>query len=319
MQLYFAPMQGVTPWWYRGLHHQTFGGVDRYFTPFITPVEQGLAGKSLREVCPEHNGGLPVVPQVLTNKVDGFLRVCNALAELGYTEVNLNLGCPSGTVVSKGRGAGFLQYPDELNRFLNNIYAVAPIGVSIKTRLGMQSAAEFAALLDIYNQYPVAELIVHARVRADFYKGVPNQDAFAAAAGQKYIPVCYNGNLFTVRDAAAFVQRFPAVERLMLGRGLVANPALARQLKGGAPLCKAELRRYHDAVLDKARSVFPGEKDVLYHMKEQWYYWGTLFAGAEKFQKAIRKAKRLPEFTAAAATLFANCDLRDNAGFCPPQ
>ena len=170
MQLYFAPMEGVTPWHYRQTHAALFGGVDCYYTPFLNPTEAGLAGKALQEVLPEHNRGVNTVPQILTNNAERFVLACQTLAELGYTEVDLNLGCPSGTVVAKGRGAGFLapSRREQLEAFLEEIFAKSPLRISLKTRLGMESPGEFAELLALYNRYPAAQLTIHARVREDY-------------------------------------------------------------------------------------------------------------------------------------------------------
>lgn len=306
MQLYFAPMEGVTPWHYRQTHAAQFGGVDRYYTPFLNPTEGGLAGKALQEVLPEHNQGVPVVPQILTNNAERFVLACQTLAELGYTEVDLNLGCPSGTVVSKGRGAGFIapERRSQLKAFLDEIFLKSPIKISLKTRLGMESPEEFAALLALYNQYPASLLTIHARVREDYYKRPVRLEAFAEALQGCRLPVCYNGDIFTAGEFAAFQQRFPQVERVMLGRGLVANPALAREINGGKPLQHAELRHFHDTLFEQIRQRPGGDKNALCRIKEQWNYWGTLFEGAEKPLKKLRKANRIEDYEKAVNEIF---------------
>ena len=172
MQYYFAPMEGVTSAVYRRTHHEFFPGIDRYFMPFITPtVHQCLTPRQLRDVAPEANAGVPAVPQLLTRSAPDFIWAAQALAEMGYDEVNLNLGCPSGTVTAKGKGAGFLVHPEELDRFLDAVFSACTVRISVKTRLGMHDPAEFEALLAIYNRYPICELTIHPRVRQDFYKG----------------------------------------------------------------------------------------------------------------------------------------------------
>ena len=182
MRYYFAPMEGVTGAVYRRTHHEYFPGIDKYFMPFITPTtNERLTPRQKREVAPEVNAGVPAVPQLLTKSAADFIWAANTLFDMGYAEVNLNLGCPSGTVTAKGKGAGFLSDSDALDRFLDAVFCSCRGDVSIKTRLGMHDPAEFDRLLAIYNRYPVAELTIHPRVRQDFYKGKVREAAFAAA------------------------------------------------------------------------------------------------------------------------------------------
>ena len=169
MRYYFAPLEGITDDVFRSLHHRYFPGVDRYYTPFLSPTSDGpaITKKDLRQVLPENNSGFELVPQLLTNQPGPFLQAAEKLKELGYQEVNLNLGCPSGTVTAKGKGSGFLAHPDKLRAFLDEVFEKTPITVSIKTRLGMDDPEEFGPLLELYRQYPIGELTVHPRVRAD--------------------------------------------------------------------------------------------------------------------------------------------------------
>lgn len=193
MHYYFAPMEGVTGAVYRRTHHEFFSGVDKYFMPFITPTtNEKLTPRQKRDVLPEYNEGVPAVPQLLTKSAADCIWAVNALHDLGYPEVNLNLGCPSGTVTAKGKGAGFLAHPDELDRFFDEVFAKCE-GISVKTRLGVHEASEFDKLLEIYNRYPITELTIHPRVRQDFYKGKVRESDFAAALPRCSMPVCYNG------------------------------------------------------------------------------------------------------------------------------
>lgn len=172
MKFYMAPLEGITGYVFRNAHYEYFHPADKYFTPFITPgLNSSLKSKALKDVLPENNHGPFIVPQILTNRADEFIYTEKQLGEMGYTEINLNLGCPSGTVVAKGRGSGFLAFRDKLDAFLDEIYSTAEMKISIKTRLGKESAEEFEALLDIYNQYPLEELIIHPRTREDYYRG----------------------------------------------------------------------------------------------------------------------------------------------------
>lgn len=171
MQFYMAPMEGITGYVFRNAYQKNFGGIDRYFTPFITNKKMNY--KELNDIAPEHNRGMQVIPQILTNRADDFCEIARELEQYGYGIVNLNLGCPSGTVAAKKRGAGFLTEPDALDRFLEEIFTDCPLQISIKTRIGIEEDAEWKQLLTIYNRYPLEELIVHPRVLKDFYRNTP--------------------------------------------------------------------------------------------------------------------------------------------------
>ena len=174
MKIYLAPLEGITGYTYRRALYNCFGGFDKYFIPFILPNQKGhLSTREKKDIMPENNEGMYAVPQILTKNAEDFIQTAETLQEYGYNEVNLNLGCPSKTVVTKGRGAGFLDRPDELDKFLDEIFRKCDMKISIKTRLGMDDPEEFEDLLTIYNKYPLEELIVHARVQKDYYKNTP--------------------------------------------------------------------------------------------------------------------------------------------------
>ncbi len=237
MRYYFAPLESVTTALFRKLHHQHFGGVTQYYMPFVSPTQQHtFTPRHLRDLAPEYNEGVPAVPQILCRKADDFIWSVRALSEMGYPEVNLNLGCPSQTVTAKGKGSGFLRFPEELDAFLDESYAAfasLPVKVSVKTRLGKLESAEFGRILEIYNQYPIAELTIHPRVQKQFYKGKPDLAAFADAFAASTNPVCYNGDIVTVADYQALTAQFVTLQSVMIGRGAMADPALFCKLQGG--------------------------------------------------------------------------------------
>ena len=198
MKYYLAPMEGLTTYNFRTNWNRCYGGMDKYFTPFIS--NRHMNSRERNDVLPEHNVGMYTVPQILTNKAEEFLSLAEQLAGYGYHEVNLNLGCPSGTVTAKGKGSGFLAHPNELAAFFDEVFSKNPLPVSVKTRLGYETPEEFAALLDLYNRYPIACLTVHPRVRKEKYRGPVHLDAFADALANSRNPVCYNGDLRTVGE-----------------------------------------------------------------------------------------------------------------------
>ncbi len=311
MKIYLAPLEGITGWIFRSAVHECFGGFDKYFVPFIRPNQMGhLSAREKKDILPEHNTGMRTVPQILTNRADDFLRTAEKLKDFGYEEVNLNLGCPSKTVVTKGRGAGFLADPAGLDRFLGEIFEKSPVRISLKTRLGMEDASEFMALMKIYNKYPAEELIIHPRVQKDFYKNTPDLQAFARAADISRIPVCYNGDIFSVEDYERFTERFPGTDRVMTGRGVLKDPSLARKLRGGRGADKEELRRFHDILYAGYCEEMSGDRTILYKMKELWTYLAPLFSDSKKYAKKIKKAEKCIVYEQIIEDFFAETEVQ---------
>lgn len=306
MKLYLAPLEGITGHVFRNAYCTCFGAVDKYFIPFIKPNQHGhLSSRERQDILPENNEGMYAVPQILTNSVEDFVRTAYKLQKYGYQEINLNLGCPSGTVVSKGRGSGFLAFPEELDRFLNAVFEQTDVEISIKTRIGKDSPEEFGRLLEIYNQYPVKELIIHPRIQKDVYKNHPNWDVFRKACATSKNPVCYNGDLFSLEAYQRAVNAFPDVDTWMFGRGVLMNPGLCRQIRQGIGLDKETLRRFHDKLYGDYREVLPGARTILFKMKELWSFLAPAFTNYEKYAKKIKKAEKLPVYEETVDALFA--------------
>lgn len=304
MKLYFAPLEGLTDAIFRRMHAACFGGADRYYTPFLSPNQNHkFSGREKREVL--ENAGLPVVPQLLTNCAGHFLWAAGELAALGYGEVNLNLGCPSGTVTAKKKGAGQLADLDALDRFFDAVFASCPLPVSVKARVGVHDPAEFHALLELFCRYPLAELILHPRVRDEFYEGALHLECYGEALAKCPFPVCCNGEIKTVADADRLTARFPSAHALMIGRGALADPALFRALRGGQPAGAGELAAFHDRLYGAYREAFSGERPVLCRMKEIWSYLRRGLPENGRAWKALRKASTLREYEAAVGQMFA--------------
>lgn len=293
---YLAPLEGITTFIYRNIFHEMFGSMDKYFTPFIAPSSNhNFKGRAKRDALPENNRNIPLVPQILTNHADGFLYTAGCLQAYGYTEINLNLGCPSGTVVSKGRGSGFLAYPEELECFLDEIFKKTDVDISIKTRLGKEKPEEFFEIIKIYNKYPISELTIHPRVQKDFYKNKPNWDMFERALEISKNPICYNGDINTCEDYERFRERFPTVNHIMIGRGIIANPGLVRQIQMGKELSEPERIAFIQRLCDAYNDIMPGEP-TLFKMKEIWSYMCRNHPGGMKLWKRIKKTKKLSEY-----------------------
>ena len=319
MKFYFAPMEGITIHKYRNLCNEMFPYIDKFFSPFlVTKTKTILNAKELRDIIPENNEGLSLVPQVLTNNAEDFILMIRELEKLGYQEVNLNLGCPSGTVVSKFRGAGFLAKPEELDVFLAKVFdtfAGTDMKLSIKTRIGKDAPEEFYHLMEIYNKYEMSELIIHPRTQKDYYKNKPNLEIFADALKSSKNPVCYNGNIFNVKDYEKFTEEFPEVTTIMLGRGMICNPALVAEILGKERMTKEIIREFHNRIYGEYKQMYSGEKNILFRMKELWCYMIYLFQEKDKHQKKVMKSKNLQEYEAAINTLFRECEVDSSIGF----
>nr|WP_326185628.1 tRNA-dihydrouridine synthase family protein [uncultured Oscillibacter sp.] len=310
----FAPLDGITKVVFRRVWHRHFGGADRYFIPFFSPTGQHiLTDRDRRELDPAVNGGMPLVPQVMTRVAGDFLWAAEQVRDMGYTEVNLNLGCPSGTVTAKGKGAGFLAKPEELDRFFDEVFAKIDIPVSVKTRLGIASPEEFGRLLEVYDRYPIACLTIHARVQKEKYRGPVHLDAFARALAESRNPVCYNGDLRTVEEVRALEARFPAVDAVMIGRGAVADPALVRKLRGGPAATKKELQAFTQALYRAYQDYYGQVGTAAQRMREVWFYLIHLFEDAERLNKKLRRFRNPGEYEVIEAAIFRELDLRDHA------
>lgn len=316
MKYYLAPMEGITGYIYRNLYQEIFHNVDKYFTPFVSPNQNHcLQKKELNDIAPENNQGMFVVPQILTNRADYFTETEKMMQELGYKEVNLNLGCPSGTVVAKGKGSGFLAKKEELDIFLEEIFSHAVTKISIKTRLGRYKHEEFYELIEIFNKYPIEELIIHPRVQKEYYKNKPNLEIFKEALHMSKNPICYNGNIFTAKDYHEFIEKFPQVESIMCGRGSIGNPGLIDEMRAGIFMEKDTLKTFHDKLYRAYQQVLFGDKSVLFKMKEVWYYMIHIFSNYEIYAKKIRKVEKCSEYNRIITKLFQEEEIIRGKGF----
>lgn len=307
MNYYFAPLEGLTDSIYRRLHHKYFPSVDRYYTPFFSPtIHRSLTPREQRELPSADTLGFAVVPQLLTKNADDFLWMASVIADQGYREVNLNLGCPSGTVVSKGKGSGMLANPDALDAFLDSIFSGTSLPISIKTRLGISDPEEFIQLVEIFNRYPIQELILHPRVRKDFYNGSIREENFRYGLAHLNMPICYNGDLCSVEDIKNFRERYPQVASIMLGRGLIGDPGML--CPGGTD--KKALESFYEELLEEYLVCFGGSRNAMFRLKENWRYLLCRFEGTEKLGKQLRKTTDLEEYRQITAQIFHTLPLR---------
>lgn len=299
VKYYMAPLESVTTWIYRQAHAKIYGRLDKYFIPFLeTHEKRDFKTRELQEILPEHNENIYAVPQILTNRSEGFIKLAKALKDWGYEEINLNLGCPSKTVVTKGKGSGFLAKPEELERFLTEIFDAlsGEVKISVKTRIGKEDPEEFPALLELFNKYPMEELIIHPRVQKDGYGNVPRLELYELAEKQSLNPLCYNGDLYTREQIRNFAERFPGTERLMFGRGFLRDPGLIYNEGKDSKDIFEKFWAFHDLVYEGYQERNMGDRNVLFKMKELWSYQVYQFSEPERLFKTFKKVQDCNEY-----------------------
>ncbi len=303
MKLYFAPLEGITTYTYRNAHSEMFGECDKYFAPFITPTaNEKISLKSLRDILPENNVTKPVV-QALSSDSAAFLEFAQKVRVLGYDEINLNFGCPSGTVVKKMRGSGALRDLDSLDRLLDGIFSGTDMTISVKTRTGFYSHDEFDEILIVYNKYPISELIVHPRIREEYYNNLPNEESFEKAYSSAKTKISFNGNIYSTKDYEKIIQKYEKLNSVMIGRGAIKNPAIFREIRGGKPLATKELVDFSRCLEERYLKVLGSEIYTLHKLKEIWMYAMQNFPEEKKILKAVKKANRLCDLNGAIGCL----------------
>ena len=317
-QLAVAPMEGLTGAPFRKVHARLFGGADLYYLPFVSPTTTpAFTERQLREIAPEVNRDIHAVPQLLTRNTADCIWAAKALADLGYDEVNLNFGCPAGTVVAKGKGSGFLRTPHELEGFLDTVFSAdLPIDISVKTRIGWSDEDEFEAIAEVYNHFPMKHLTIHPRLRTDHYKGDVRRYIFDSYYRRMTMPLGYNGDIVTNHDLDNIENSYPDLALIMVGRALMADPALFRKAKGGQPATREEIVTFSQALFESYAQAFGSQKNAMMRMKEYWFFQHNLFDGAEKLVKAIYKAKTIEDYDSAVRAITEELPIRSDSLYC---
>ncbi len=290
-RLILAPIRGITDCHFRSIFHRHFPGFDSALAPFINPQRHSSFDKGqLKDLLPENNQELPVVPQLLHTDPEDFLFLAGRLQELGYTQVNWNLGCPARMVTKKKRGSGLLPYPDQILSFLDHIMPRLPLELSIKTRLGLDKKDELLHLLPLLDEYPLQEIIIHGRLGSQMYRGVSDQETFGLCLQHSRHPIVYNGDIISEKGFSKLQNKFPQVQRWMIGRGALANPFLAGEIKGmHQPGQLEQLRRFHQELYHCYRELLSGQTHLLGRMKQLWIYLSAFFPPQQKSWKKIKK------------------------------
>ncbi|MBO5892426.1 MAG: tRNA-dihydrouridine synthase family protein [Oscillospiraceae bacterium] len=297
-------MEGITDSIYRKLHHRFFPGVDQYYMPFLSPtVHRELTNREARELPPADSVPFRAVPQLLTKVPADFLWAAEKCRELGYEEVNLNVGCPSGTVTAKGKGSGMLRDLGALDAFLNEIFSKTTLPISVKTRLGFEDPEEFPALLEIFNRYPILELTVHPRVRKQFYSGDVDLAMFHYAAQHSKNPLVYNGDITDTTRLQEIQVQFPQVQAVMIGRGLIGDPGMLMPEGTGV----SSLEDFMNALLEEYLIAFGSSRNAMFRLKENWNMLLPNFWDCEKLGKRLRKTTDLAEFQSITREILHTC------------
>jgi len=305
-ELVLAPIRGITDCHFRSLFHTYFPGFDSALAPFINPQRlSSFNPKQLKDVLPEANKMLPIVPQLLHTDVKDFLFIAHRLQELGYKEVNWNLGCPAPMVTIKHRGSGMLPFPGQIISFLDQVFPKLPIKLSIKTRLGYEKKDELLNLLPRLDDYPITEIIIHGRLGKQMYRGESDPEAFAQCLARSKHSIVYNGDIDSVKKIRHLQKQFPAIKKWMIGRGVLANPFLAGEIKGLQADDKLkQLEAFHQDLYDCYKELLSGPSHLLGRMKQLWAYLTVFFPPQQKSWKKIKKCRTEAQYQQVVEVFF---------------
>ena len=315
-RLSLGPFQGITDAPFRNVFMKHFGGIDKYYTPFFTGIQKDHAKNlHVEEIDPRCNDIETLTPQILSTDAEEILRFASQCKELGYKEINLNMGCPFPRVANKKRGCGLLPYPDKIDAMLNTVFERIDLKFSIKCRLGYFNPDEIVPVIDIFNRYPLSELIIHPRIGKQLYKGEADVKRFKELMPLIKVPLVYNGDIVSVESFERISEEVKPVNEFMLGRGLLANPFLAEEICikmdcfGRPSLAMKETRteRLHAYVIDLYEDRLRhagGSPKVLGRMKELWSYLMYSFDEPQDIWRKIKKINALKEYEEAVETVF---------------
>lgn len=290
-----SPLQGFTDFRFRNAFHKYFGGIDTFYAPYIRlDGKLKIKGSYQRDLDPENNIDMPVIPQVMTNDADEFLFVVNYIQELGYKELNWNLGCPYPMVTKRGMGSGLICDPGKIDHILERVHAETDVVVSMKMRMGYEHAEEILDVFPILDKYPLRNIAIHARIGKQLYKGGVNLDAFQRCIESTRHKLYYNGDITTVASFKAMQERFPSIDHFMMGRGLIADPFLPSMIKNNTteyPEDRFErFRLFHDTIYQQYDAALSGPTPIKMKMQGFWEYFAQAFDNPQKTFKKIKKA-----------------------------
>lgn len=293
---------------FRSVWAKHFSGVDEFYTPYFTSInhDSRLSPTKLAELKHVSENKIKIIPQILSKDADEIVRFASILKNLGFDELNWNLGCPYPQVANKKRGSGMLPHPDMIDDILRQVLPATDIRFSVKCRLGYHSPDEFDELIAVFNRSDISQLIIHPRIGKQLYKGKPDANAFAAILPQLNMPVVYNGDINTLGDFEQLQQSFPTLDSWMIGRGLLANPFLAAQIKGiELPnFQQKHIRSFVEDLYIAYRKHMNDQLSAIGYMKEYWHYLSQSFDNQHKVLKKIIKTRSFDEYECVVAKIF---------------
>jgi len=307
--IYLAPIRGITDSFFRTVLLSHFTGIDGAVAPFINPQTTfSQEEKLLQDVLPENNHKMAVIPQLLHTAPEQFLTLAEILADRGFKHINWNLGCPAPMVAKKKRGSGLLPYPEEILNLLDKVMPKLRLELSIKTRLGYYTKDEITVLLPLLDQYPLKEIIIHPRLGKQIYRGSANPDDFALCQELSKHPLVYNGDIRQQEQMKKLQERFPTVEKWMIGRGILSSPFLCESIKnsqGKDQLDNLErLKHFHDELYEGYRQTLSGPGHLLGRLKLIWSYLIDSFPENQKALKKIQKSRSPEQYLAVVDEIF---------------
>ena len=309
VRLSLGPFQGITDAPFRNVFKRHFGGIDKFYTPFFTGIHKEDHAKNLQgeEIDPKCNDIETLTPQILSTDAEEILRFAKQCKELGYKEINLNIGCPFPRVANKKRGCGLLPYPDMVEAMFERIFEQIDIKFSVKCRLGYFSPDEIEAIIPVFNKFPLSELIIHPRIGKQLYKGDADVERFKELIPYINAPLVYNGDIFSVESFGRINEMVQPINQYMLGRGILMNPFLAEEIRGGAWNAPERTERMHAYVMDLYEDRLchaGGSPKVLGRMKELWSYLMYSFEEPQMVWRKIKKLNSLKEYEDAVDYIF---------------
>jgi len=300
-------LQGFTDFVYRKAYSEIFQGIDAFFIPYISVKNNQILKKYEKEIHPENNPQIRVIPQVLASSADEMLFLSKILEDKGYREINLNLGCPYPMVTNRAKGAGLLPHPDKVQKLLSSFFEKSNLRLSVKLRAGLQSANEIEQIIPVLNQFPLTEVIFHPRIAKQLYDGEILNSAFQFAQQNLKHKLVYNGSIVSVDDFAECRQKFPEIDNFMLGRGILMNPFLPAEIKNMDISTKEKpekLKEFHLLVFKYYSESMDNEGNVLNKMKQFWIYFSYNFNNQRKTFKAIKKADTRSKYDREIQKIF---------------
>jgi tRNA-dihydrouridine synthase B len=310
-RLYSSPLQGFTDYRFRNAFYEHFGGIDEYMAPYIrVHGKMEIKASRQRDILPENNHTPYLIPQVITKDAGEFLFVSDSVQKLGYKELNWNLGCPYPMVAKRGMGSGLLSKPGIIEKVLHIVSEESDIKVSVKMRLGYESADEIYDVLPVLEKFELENISIHPRIGKQLYKGEVDLNSFEKCLKQSSHTIIYNGDITSVQAFRNLKERFNSIDHWMIGRGLIADPFLPSMIKANSLIYPEDrfgrFKKFHDSLFSFYEKALSGTKHVLLRMYQFWEYFIHSFPNSPKGLKMIRKAKDYDSYHKIVHHIFSS-------------